>query len=237
MQLVFFQILLLLGGSDGSLTLQHYESTTPYQPADYSDSSFFVTEMRKYDSGMEIHDGHIRDSYRGLSLKSLEDKAYIINEKINTVIALIGHQNNIGNVIFDRTHNMVITRAFDNTIRFWSVKTGNEIDSLRIRVSGYGNQSIACSPDNKYLVSSSDDMLYIWEIQTGNVVFSMPYEDVHYSCFSKEGDKILFTSGFGNKNNDIKAVDFLSDERLIEWFKNKMPKRNKGDYGSVLLSH
>lgn len=232
-----FSNIIAFGGSDGSLTLQHYESTTPYQPADYSDSSFFVTEMRKYDSGMEIHDGHIRDSYRGLSLKSLEDKAYIINEKINTVIALIGHQNNIGNVIFDRTHNMVITRAFDNTIRFWSVKTGNEIDSLRIRVSGYGNQSIACSPDNKYLVSSSDDMLYIWEIQTGNVVFSMPYEDVDYSCFSKEGDKILFTSGFGNKNNDIKAVDFLSDERLIEWFKNKMPKRNKGDYGSVLLSH
>ena len=178
---------------------------------------------------MEIYDGHIRDNYRGLSLKSLGKIAYIVDDKKKTEIALVGHQNNIGNVIFNRTHDMIITRAFDNTIRFWSVKTGKEIESLRIRVSGYGNQSIACSPDNKYLVSSSDDMLYIWEIQTGIVVFSMPYEDVHYSCFSKEGDKILFTSGFANKEKDIKVVDFLSDDELIDWFKNKMPKRKKSE--------
>ena len=110
-----------------------------------------------------------------------------------------------------------------------ALQVGKEIESLRIRVSGYGNQSIACSPDNRYLVSSSDDMLYVWEIQTGNTVFSMPYEDIYYSCFSKEGDKILFTSGFANKEKDIKVVDFLSDDELIDWFKNKMPKRKKSE--------
>ena len=68
-------------------------------------------------------------------------------------------------------------------------------------------------------------MLYVWEILSGEIVFSMPYKDVEYSCFSKDGNKILFTSGFGNKEKDIKVVNFLSDDELIDWFKNKMPKR------------
>lgn len=221
----FSSNIIALGSKDGSLVLYNYEQKHPYRNGRLADSLFFVKEMRKYDSGMEIHDGHIRDSYRGISLKSLGDKAYIVDGKRNTEIALVGHQNNIGNVIFNRTHDMVITRAFDNTIRFWSVKTGKEIDSLRIRVGGYGNQSIFCSRNNKYLVSSSDDMLYVWEILSGEIVFSMPYKDVQYSCFSKDGNKILFTSGFGNKEKDIKVVNFLSDDELIDWFKNKMPKR------------
>lgn len=223
----FSSNIIALGSKDGSLILYNYEQKHPYRNGRLADSLFFVKEMRKYDDGMEIHDGHIRDSHRGISLKSLGDKAYIVDGKRNTEIALVGHQNNIGNVIFNRTHDMVITRAFDNTIRFWSVNTGKEIDSLRIRVNGYGNQSIACSPDNRYLVSSSDNMLYVWEIQTGSVVFSMPYEEVCYSCFSKDGNKLLFTSGFDNKNNGIKVVDFPTDDELIDWFKKKMPKRKR----------
>ena len=213
------------GGRDGRLVLQHYDSTLPYKLANHRDSLFFVTEMKQYDDGMETMDEHIRDSYGGLYLKSLYKKAYIVDRKNGDEIELSGHQNNIGNVIFNRTHDMVITRAFDNTIRFWSVKTGKEIDSLRISVSGYGNQSIACSRDNKYLVSSSDDMLYVWEIETGDVVFSMPCEGVQYSCFSTEGDKILFTSGFDNKEKDVKCVDFPANDYLIKWFDNIMPKR------------
>lgn len=220
----FSSNIIALGSNDGSIIFYNYEQKHPYKTGNLADSLFFVEEMKNYDSGMEIHDGHIRDTYRGLSLKSIGNKAYIIDENENTEIALVGHQNNIGNVIFNRTHDMVITRAFDNTIRFWSVNTGKEIDSLRIRVNGYGNQSIACSPDNRYLVSSSDNMLYVWEIQTGSVVFSMPYEEVCYSCFSKDGNKLLFTSGFDNKNNGIKVVDFPTDDELIDWFKKKMPK-------------
>ncbi len=223
----FSSNIIALGSNDGSIIFYNYEQKHPYKTGNLADSLFFVEEMKNYDSGMEIRDGHIRDTYRGLSLKSIGDKAYIIDENENTEIALVGHQNNIGNVIFNRTHDMVITRAFDNTIRFWSVNTGKEIDSLRIRVSGYGNQSIACSPDNRYLVSSSDNMLYVWEIQTGSVVFSMPYEKVCYSCFSKDGNKLLFTSGFDNKNNGIKVVDFPTDDELIDWFKKKMPKRKR----------
>ena len=47
----------------------------------------------------------------------------------------------------------------------------------------------------------------------------------YQKAISKEGDKILFTSGFDNKTEDIKVVKFLTDDKIIDWFKNEMPKR------------
>lgn len=197
------------GGKDGSIVLRHYEPTRVYRSADYTDSLFFVREMKN---------NEYKNKKNLVNLVEIFIEAYIKGKTETVFSPHIPY-----NVIFDRTRDMMITRASDNTIRFWSLKTKNEIDSLRISVSGGGN--IACSPDNRYLVSSSDDMLYVWEIKTGNIVFSMLYKDINYSCFSCNGDKILFTSGLDNEQKNIKVVDFLSDDKLVDWYKRKMPKR------------
>lgn len=218
--------IIAMGTKGGRLILHHYVSTQP-KSADNHNSQFFLKEMCNYDHGMSIYEKHVRADYNGIILKSYKDIAYIENSNDGSILKLIGHQNNIGNVIFNRAHDMVITRAFDNTIRFWSMENGAEIDSLRIRVDGYGNQSIICSPDDQYLISSSDRMIYVWDIKSGGIIFSMPYNDVMYSCLSEDGSKLLFTSGFGNKTSDVKCVDFLNGDNLIMWFKEMMPKRDK----------
>ena len=82
------------------------------------------------------------------------------------LVVQTGHSDFIKSITFSPDGKYIASGGADNTIKLWSVDTGQQIKSLEGHTSNI--QSIAISPDGKFLASGSadsDNTIRLWNLE------------------------------------------------------------------------
>jgi WD40 repeat protein len=92
---------------------------------------------------------------------------------------------------------LAVAKYDSGPVRLWEFATGKEITQLPARVRQQRN--ISFSPDGKLLLTVEPEMLRVWDISSGKVVFQMdfgrpPASSDHTAIFAPDG-KSLLTAG------------------------------------------
>ncbi len=84
---------------------------------------------------------------------------------------LRGHHKALTQVVFSPDGTRVATSSFDGTIRLWNRATGEPL--MTLTAGKFYLNSVVFSPDGRRIVSGSDQMIKIWDADTGHQVFSL----------------------------------------------------------------
>ncbi|KAJ3070660.1 hypothetical protein HDU99_002629, partial [Rhizoclosmatium hyalinum] len=80
---------------------------------------------------------------------------------------LVGHSNWVTSVAYSHDSKTVVSGSNDDTVKLWSVETGECVRTLEEHSGGVN--SVAYSPDSKTVVSASHDTtVKLWDVETGN---------------------------------------------------------------------
>ena len=85
---------------------------------------------------------------------------------------LDGHVGAISKILFSPVDEILATGSKDDTIRIWDLTTKQTIAILRGHTKGV--QSMAFSSNGKMLVSGALEESYLWDVGTGERLFSLP---------------------------------------------------------------
>jgi WD40 repeat protein len=83
---------------------------------------------------------------------------------------LMGHTSDVTSVGFSPDGTHIVSGSWDNTIRIWDARTGEEVMKP---LKGHTNvvTSVGFSPDGTHIVSGSwDKTIRIWDARTGEEV-------------------------------------------------------------------
>jgi WD40 repeat protein len=114
-----------------------------------------------------------------------------------------GHQSTLGEVAFSPDGRLFVSTAYDGTVRFWDLLTGEHLDSLSI--PGYSMHSLAFSPDGKLLAASgpADDgdpyfgtgIFALWDVESLTHRVLLEYERwVGEVLFSPDGNLLAYST-------------------------------------------
>ena len=90
----------------------------------------------------------------------------------NHLTTLEGHVGAITKILFSPVDEILATGSRDDTIRIWDLTTKQTIAILRGHTKGV--QSMAFSSNGKMLVSGALEESYLWDVGTGERLFSLP---------------------------------------------------------------
>lgn len=137
-----------------------------------------------------------------IAVGAIDGVVYLLEANTGKLIRqLIGHTDwvVIRGIVFSPDGSQLITSGLDATIRIWDPNTGVEIAQL------LGHQldifSIALSPDNKHLVSSSDEegFLLIWDLERDQVENELRVgQGIMTTAFSQDS-RLLALAGFNGR--------------------------------------
>ena len=149
--------------------------------------------------------------------------------------AVYRHDDGVNLATFSKDGNYIVSASKDGSIKMWSTKTGGIINQIKQETAF---NSVAFSPDDKYLVSVDDENVKIWECNTftclhnisvdNEVLSRISFYDNKYFCippFSMNADLILYdvTNGleykrFPNKSYGYTNIRFanISDYMILE---------------------
>lgn len=103
------------------------------------------------------HDGHkiiSGDSWGYIKMWDID--------KAECVYTIIGHNNGIRTLVFDKTDNYFLSTAYDNTIKIWEVTKGELIGSYNNKSGDFICASF-CLEKNLILALSDDGYIYYWQ--------------------------------------------------------------------------
>jgi WD40 repeat protein len=144
--------------------------------------------------------GSTDDRMRMQVVNALQQAVYSVRERDR----IIGHQGNIGSVVFSPDGKTLASASDDNTVKLWNV----EKHTLQKTLVGHqdGVRSLSFSPDSKILASASNDgTVKLWNFFNGTVLKTIKaHNDVVASVsFSPDG-KILASA---SKDGTVKLWD------------------------------
>jgi len=82
---------------------------------------------------------------------------------------LIGHTNGVNTVCVTSDCNYIISGSWDNTVRVWSIESGECVFILE----GHANwvNSVYITSDCNYIISASlDNTVRVWSLTTGEFI-------------------------------------------------------------------
>jgi WD40 repeat protein len=94
------------------------------------------------------------------------------------------------------TGKYVVSGSADGTIHVWVTESGKEVSLMR-----GGVDSIAFSPNSKYVVSVGGYTASVWEAETGKEVSQMKYEEsyVDSAAFSPDSKYVVSAGDYSAK--------------------------------------
>jgi len=100
----------------------------------------------------------------------------------------LGHTKQVYSVVFSHNGRQILSGSEDETIKLWDVYNGQEIKTF----SGYIGETVAFSPDGKYILSGSynTSSFILWDIDSGKEIWKIKNRVVS-ACFSSDGNQIL----------------------------------------------
>jgi WD40 repeat protein len=111
-------------------------------------------------------------------------------------LLLEGHEAEVCSVAFSPNGNYVASRSMDDTIQLWDIKTGKSIlKQLAQGTIQHCATSVSFTPDGKYVVSASRDVIQLLNIETGEMElkpfqFDEPCVEFLKVAFSADGKYI-----------------------------------------------
>ncbi len=134
--------------------------------------------------------------------RSFFQKVFSGSKTIHPRYTLDGHKGSIQTLAFSPDGTMLASGGRDSMIHLWEVDTGNTLLTL----TGHDNKitGLAFSPDGNRLVSASFLVIYIWDVETGQLLTkSQPTTTPMNLQFSPNG-KIVVS---GRHDGTIKLWD------------------------------
>jgi WD40 repeat protein len=118
-----------------------------------------------------------------------------------------GYNHHVRSVAFHPSGRYVLAGYVDGVVRRWSINGGRPqsefVHSIQEQKTPGPVMSIACSPDELYVLTSSGNDLYLWELQTEalKATFSGHLGYVVDADFSPDGSMIVSCSSAGNEDD------------------------------------
>ena len=141
----------------------------------------------------------------------------IFNINTGNFSILTGHKNGVTSIAFCNNDKYLLTSSFDHTIRVWDIENNVEIKQKRNRVSnGYYTLS-AISNDLKYIATSNQNDIYIYDYYSNKLIDVISSPNCNSIMFSKDNQFLISI----NKVNDeeytisthyIPTIDELYDK-------------------------
>ncbi len=107
--------------------------------------------------------------------------------------SLKGHTLPVKAMAFSPDKRLLASTSYDNTTRFWDLRTGRE---LLILARDYDIQSLAFSPDGKMLASGNNDRtIKLWDTTTGREIRTLRGHSSYINTLAFSPDGRLLASG------------------------------------------
>ena len=98
--------------------------------------------------------------------RQAEDALHAAVPHLRTEHVLVGHEDEIGGMVYSPDGSRLVTTSSDSTARVWDTRTGEQLlllDGHEVQVNG-----LAYSPDGDFIVTSSwDSVVKVWDAATG----------------------------------------------------------------------
>jgi hypothetical protein len=111
----------------------------------------------------------------------------------------VGHTEPVQSVAFSPDGRHVLTGSWDQTARWWSVETGQEVRRFDVAHVGElnGIQCVAVSPDgHRAIAGSVGGIVWLWDVETGRVLGRTRHATAEYYgansvVFTRDGKQAL----------------------------------------------
>lgn len=151
-------------------------------------------------------------------------------QQFDLLNTLTGHDDDINSVVISSSRGVVISGSRDQTVRSWSLDTGELLDTF----SAGDNEvvySVAISPDGETVASGGSKVpvnpndiatIKIWNLRTGELMRSIPAHgsSAEPATFSPDGQTLISIGGY--KDNLIKFWN-VRDGSLVNTIQDGIP--------------
>jgi WD40 repeat protein len=106
------------------------------------------------------------------------------------IIPQLGHRAGVSETAVSPDGRLIAAGALDNNISLWDVETGRQIRTF------VGVRLVAFLPDGKRIVTVDGSQIIIWEVATGQKLFSLDQErSIQKAAVSHSGALIVVADG------------------------------------------
>lgn len=102
---------------------------------------------------------------------------------------LRGHAKEVSAVAYAPDGKQLVSGSRDKSIRFWNLASGKETRTLAAAADELGVDSVAFSPDGRFVLSSSQAKTQLWDVASGKERYAL--DKLRHPVFSPDGHSFL----------------------------------------------
>lgn len=152
----------------------------------------------------------------GRTVLTAGDRLVLWNVKSGRRIRIFdGHKKAVISAAITSDGQHIVSGAFDETLKIWSLELGEEISSLQL---GHYPQSIAFSPDGRYaLTGETHGGLKAWDMKKGVFRFTLNGSEKGVLSIAVSPDNAKVVAGL---NGTMKMWDLHTGKELLTFRRN-----------------
>ncbi|CAK73532.1 unnamed protein product, partial (macronuclear) [Paramecium tetraurelia] len=157
------------------------------------------------------------------------------NLQSNDLHSLIGHSSAVASVNFSPDGTILASGSYDNSIRLWDVKTGQQ----KAKLDGHSNyvMSVNFSPDSTTLASGSyDNSIRLWDVKTGQQKAKLDGHSNYVMSVNFSPDGTTLASGSYDKSIHLWDVKTGQQKAKFDGHSNTVYSVNFSPDGTTLAS-
>ena len=139
----------------------------------------------------------------------------------------------VNSVVFSPNGNMIASGSGNGTIRLWNAHTGEFIKYLEGHTKSVN--SVVFSPNGNTLISTGEDGVCLWDVNTGEYIEDVPIPAVS-AAFSPDGKTCAIGSETGISIRNAHTFQFLESLTRNIGSEDKFRGKDIGSIGSVAFS-